>query len=115
MRALARYAVVSLATITASAGLLALAFRSPLERRALLLSAALAFVVQLGTFAIARAMTARTIMAGWGAGALLRFATLALAALAVVGPLGLPREAALVGLALFLFVSTLMEPWLLAR
>lgn len=98
-------------TITAAAlALMFLAFRTPDERRALWIGAGIAVVVQLATFTVARAMRQRNVMAGWGAGVLLRFVTLALFALVVVPALGLPITAALLGLAVFLFLSTLVEP-----
>jgi hypothetical protein len=53
-------------------------------------------------------------MKGWGIGALLRVAVLAL--YGVVGPraLGLPLAPALVSFALFVFVSTVIEPLFLS-
>ena len=51
--------------------------------------------------------------AGWGMAMLLRFATLAIYGFLVVERLGLPSTAALLSLATFFFVSTLVEPPLL--
>ena len=113
LRAMAIYAVLSLALIAAGAWLLGLAFASPPERRAVWTSAAIAWVVQLGTFALARRTSLTNPFAGYGAGMLIRFAVLALYAFLVLDLLALPSSAALLSLATFFFVSTLVEPPLL--
>jgi hypothetical protein len=59
-------------------------------------------------------MARRNVMAGWGIGVALRFVALAIFALAVVPRLGLP-VVILLGLATFLFVSTLIEPLFLKQ
>jgi len=113
VRAMAVYALLSLAIIAGGAWLLALAFPSPAEVRAIRVSAVLAFVVQLATFALARRTAGTNPFAGYGAGMLLRFLTLAVYAFVVVDHLALPSSAALLSLATFFFVSTLVEPPLL--
>ena len=113
VRAMALYAAVSLALIAAGAWLLGQAFASPAERRAVWTSAAVAWVVQLATFALARRTSLTNPFAGYGAGMLIRFAVLALYAFLVVDRLALPSSAALLSLATFFFVSTLVEPPLL--
>jgi hypothetical protein len=112
-RAMAIYAALSLAIIAAGGWLFGLAFPTPAERRAVLVSAGLAFVVQLVTFALARRTAGTNPFAGYGLGMLLRFATLFVYAFVAVGRLGLPSTAALLSLATFFFVSTLVEPPLL--
>ncbi|HSA54512.1 MAG TPA: hypothetical protein VLE53_02360 [Gemmatimonadaceae bacterium] len=98
-------------TITAAAlGVMLLVFREADERRALWVGAAITMVVQLATFSVARAMRHRNVIAGWGLGVALRFAALAVFALVVAPGLGLPLTAALLGMAVFLFLSTLVEP-----
>lgn len=89
---------------------LLVAFRGPDERAALWLGAGITMIVQLATFTVARAMRHRNVIAGWGLGVVLRFVALAVFALVVAPGLGLPLTAALLGLALFLFLSTLVEP-----
>lgn len=80
-------------------------------RRALGITALLAFVVQLVAFAIARTWVKKqNVMAGWGIGIALRFAALLLFGLVGVPRLGLPVGASLLALAMFLFVTTLIEP-----
>jgi len=81
--------------------------------RAVWTSPAITFVVQLGTFGLARGAQRTNVMAGWGAGMVIRFLALAVYALLVVRRLGLAPAPALLSLAAFLFVSTIVEPVLL--
>lgn len=108
------FALASLALIAAAGWLLGLAFPSEAERRAIWLSAAVAYGVQLLSFAVARLAAPRNLMAGWGLGSLMRLATLAVAALVLVPALGLPATAALISLATFFFVSIVIEPVMLS-
>ena len=114
MKGLGRFALLASAAIAISGLLLSLVFRTPAERRALLVSAGVALVVQLLTFVMVRLATPRQVMRSWGAAALLRFATLLVYALVVVRMAGLPATAALLGLATFFFVSTLIETRLIS-
>lgn len=82
----------------------------PLDARAVRASAWLAVGVQIATFAIARLVARQNIMAGWGLGVLLRFATVAMWGFLGVKALGLPAGPALLSLVIFYFVSTLIEP-----
>jgi hypothetical protein len=90
-----------------------LVFSDAVVRRALGMAAAVAFLVQQVAFAIARAWGGarkQNVMAGWGIGIALRFSALLLFGLVAVPSLGLPLSASLLGLAIFLFVTTLIEP-----
>ena len=99
------------AIIGAIWAILALVFREPEVRRALMISALLAFAVQLVAFLIVRAMARRQkVIAGWGIGISLRFAALLIFGLIVVPKLNLPLAHSLISLAAFLFISTLIEP-----
>ena len=113
VKATAIHAALSLAIIALGSWAFAHVFPAPDERRAVLISAALAFVVQLAAFALARRTAGTNPFAGYGLGMLLRFATLFVYAFVAVGSLGLPSSAALLSLATFFFVSTLVEPPLL--
>ena len=94
--------------------ILALVFQDPDVQRTLAISALLAFVVQLVAFLIVRAMARRkNVIAGWGIGIVLRFAALLIFGLVVVPRLNLPLTPSLLGLATYLFVSTLIEPFFL--
>ncbi len=110
MKEWATYAAASLATIAAIGVLLGLtAFRTPADHRALLIAGSVAWGVQLLTFAVVRFAGRRQVMKAWAAGVTLRFATLALFAFVALRVLALPATPALIGLAAFLFVSTLLE------
>ncbi len=113
MRKTAIFALVSLVVIALVAWILTFAFPTPADRHALVVSAGIAFVVQLISFTVARAWATTNVVAGWGLGMLLRFGVLAIYALVFVKVLALPMSAALVSLAAFFFVSTLFEPVLL--
>jgi len=110
VRAIAVYAALSAALIAAASWALMLAFSAD-ARHSIVVSAWVAFVVQLLAFSALRLADRRNTMAGWGLGALLRMATLAVYALVVVKALGLVATAALLSLAAFFFLSMLVEPF----
>jgi hypothetical protein len=114
MKAAALFALATLALIALAYPILLMGFPMSRDGAALRTSAALAFGIQIVTFVIARAMARRTLIVGWGIGAALRLLALTVYALLVAPALGLPRTAALVSLAIFLFLSMLIEPPLLA-
>ena len=62
-----------------------------------------------------KSMMTRNVMAGWGAGSLVRFLTLFVYGLLAVKVLGLAPVPALISLVLFFFLSTLLEPLFLRR
>ena len=113
MKKFAIYAFASAALIAVTGWLLTFAFPTASDRHAMIVSALLAYVVQLPSFAVARAWAATNVVAGWGMGMLIRFIVLAIYAFLSSRVLGLPVAAALVSLAAFFFVSTLLEPVLL--
>lgn len=105
------FATASAAAIAAAWVIGTLLISDAAVRRALGITALLAFLVQLLAFAIARAWVKKqNVMAGWGIGIALRFAALLLFGLIGVPRLGLPLGASLLALAMFLFVTTLIEP-----
>jgi hypothetical protein len=114
-RSWALYALAAVALIATIGWLLTMAFPGPRDATAIKLSAIVAIVVQLVAFAVTKAVAQRHLIAGWGAGSLLRFLTLVVFALLAVKVLDLPPVAALVSLATFLFLSTLIEPLFLRR
>ncbi len=113
MRAIALFALVSLALIAFAGWILGLVFASAADRHSIWVSAGVAYVVQLIAFSVARLSVAGNVMAGWGIGVLMRFLTLAVYALAIVRAYELAPTAALISLATFFFISTLVEPLLL--
>ncbi len=98
------------ALIALLAAVLVLLYQGEAERRAVLVSALIAVITQAFAFGLTRGMSQKNVIAGWGLGAILRLLVLVVFALVVVQRFGLPSGAALVSLALFLFVTTLVEP-----
>ena len=112
-RAVLAFAAVNAAIIALLAWVFGLLFTGPGGRHAILVSAWVAFGVQLVTFVLLRTAARSNVITAWGTGALLRFLVLGLYGLVVVRALGLDMAAALLSLAAFFFISTLVEPLLL--
>jgi len=116
-RALGFFAAVSAALIVIATVVLRIYFRTVVEHRAMLISAGLAFAVQLGSYALLRpARSGRgapgELLLRWSVGAVMRLLVLVLyAPLARVMFLSL--DAALVSLATFFFMTMMAEPLLL--
>jgi hypothetical protein len=104
------FALASLALIAVAALALTLVFRGPGDSRAIYISAAVAFLSQIAVFPAVRKLTAKNLTAGWGLGSLVRFGTLGVYTLVASLALNLPMTAALVSLALFYFLSMVIEP-----
>lgn len=115
MKGISVFAVVSAAIIAVVAWLLGLVFTAPADYHAVWVSAAIAYVVQLFTFAIARFTAGNNVVLGWGIGVLLRFVTLVVYGFLILKPYGLPPAAAMLSLVAFFFLSTLIEPVLLLK
>ena len=113
MKPVAMFAALCLALIGLAGWVMTFVFQSPYDARAIWTSAAVAFAVQVIAFAIVKLSAKTNVIAGWGIGAIIRFLVLGVYALVFVKALGLPSAAALVSLAAFFFVSTLLEPLLL--
>ena len=116
-RALGLFAGVSAALIIVATVILRMYFRTVDEHRSMLVSAGLAFAVQLGTYALLRPGRSTHSAPGgllirWGIGAVARLLVLVLyAPLARVMFLSL--DAALVSLVTFFFLTMMAEPLLL--
>ena len=115
MKRVLAFAAVAAALTASTAAIMTIVWSSPAEERAIWLSAGIAFVVQMLAFGVATIVRRDRVIVGWGLGALMRLITLSVYALVFVQALGLPATAALVSLATFFFLSTLVEPLLLAR
>lgn len=113
MKRFSLFSLACLGTVAVAAGLLYFVFRGADERRALALGAAVAVAVQLAAFAVVRSLARKNIIAGWGLGVAVRILAFALWALVLVRWLGLPGSAALLSMACYLFVTTLIEPFFL--
>ncbi len=116
-RALSFFAGVSAALIITGTIILRTWFTTVEQHHAMLVSAGLAFAVQLGSYALLRpARPGRgapgELLIRWGIGAVLRFFVLVLfAPLARIANLSL--DAALVSLVTFFFLTMMAEPLLL--
>jgi hypothetical protein len=108
-----RYAAIVLGIVVVVGGLLALIFRGPGDIGAIALSGAIALAVQLAAFALGRLAGPNNVMARMGTGAILRLFTLVVYAILAAKVLMLPLVAALVSLAAFYFLTTLIEPLLI--
>lgn len=113
MRGVALFALLLVALVAAAGWILGLMFASPAEHRAIWTSAAVAVAVQLVAFVALRLASRDQLFVAWGLGAVVRLLVLAAYGLVVARALGLPPGAALISLAAFFFVSTVVEPLLL--
>jgi hypothetical protein len=113
--AITRYALVIVVTIAFVAWLLTLALSGAGASSAIAISAMVAAVVQIAAFAVTKSMAPKNVIAAWGAGSLVRLVTLFVYALLAVKVLALPPVPALISLAVFFFLSTLLEPVFLRR
>lgn len=110
MKRVLGFAATSLIAISVLVMLLEVGFRQADDRRAVMLSAVAAFVVQLSGFLAVRRVARKNVMAGWGTGIAIRFVAFLLWAVVGVAQFQLPLSAALLAMATFLFVTTLFEP-----
>ena len=110
---LARYAAATVGIVVVVGVGLSLVFRGRGDAAAIAVSGVIAVIVQLTAFVLSRTAGQGNLMARMGTGALLRLLTLIAYALVVAKVLTLPLAAALVSLALFYFLSTLIEPLLI--
>ena len=116
-KSLGLFAAISLAIIFHAWLLLRLLFTSDAQHQALLISAGLAFAVQVGAFALLTAGAEAKALPGeliirWGMGAGIRLVVLVMFSV-LANVLGLPLDAALVSLATYFFLTMMAEPLLL--
>ena len=108
-RAIGLYALVSFLVIAVAAGVFALVYDGP-ARQVVLLSAAVAWVLQLLAFAVARLLAATGHgIAGWGLGAIVCLVSLVVYGF-VCRAAGLPTDAGMISLATFFFLTEVIEP-----
>ena len=110
-----RFVVLLVALFAVTGWILSIGFKTGPERHAILVSALLAGTVQVGTFALLQIVGARNALVGWGMGIVLRGTVLVLYGLFLAKMLGLPLSAALVSFAVFLFLSMLLESYLISN
>lgn len=114
MRGFAEYLAACM-LIVAILSAVAAAFLREGSTRTVLVSAALAVVVQLLAFGVARAFRLRNLLLGWGLGSALRLVALVVYAVVVARLWRASLAPALVSFAAFLFVTTIVEPVFLKR
>ena len=114
MKATLLFTALLVVTVAIIGVLWAIPFSSPRERQAIEVSAAVAVGVQIFSFVIARSLLKQNFMTGWLIGVAMRFVALIVYAFVAVKTLGFPAPAALLSLATFLFISTVLEPKLLS-
>jgi hypothetical protein len=112
-RSVGLYVLASLVAIGIAGAVFASIYGAPEDRRAVLVSAGIALVVQALAFVVARSFArAGNGIAGWTLGAVV-----CLVALVIYGfvsrAVGLPANAAMLSLATFFFLTELIEPPLL--
>lgn len=111
LRAVARFTVTQGVLIALLAyGLSKFVWTDEASQHAVFVSAWVAFLVQILTFFICRLVAVQNLIAGWGIGTLLRFATVGVWAFLGIKALGLAPSPALLSLVTFFFVSTVIEP-----
>ena len=109
-RSVARFAVLSLGIVVLVAIGMSAGWSDPPSRQAAWASAAVALVTQLCTLMVARAAMPENTFAGWGAGMLIRLVVLIGWGFAAPRLFGLPLVPAMVGLAVCLFLTSVIEP-----
>lgn len=110
LRGIRLYALASFVVIAVAAGAFSFAWDDGAARQAVLVSAALAYVVQLVAFAVARLLAANGHgIAGWGLGAAFCFVILVVYGF-VCRAIGLPTSAGMISLATFFFLTEVIEP-----
>lgn len=103
------------ALIIAAIGGLTLALIAPAARPVVYVSAALALVIQLLAFGVARLLQPRHLLLGWGLGSVMRLVALVIYAVIVAKLWRAPLTPALLSFVAFLFVTTTVEPLFLKR
>ncbi|HTR78893.1 MAG TPA: hypothetical protein VMH39_12310 [Gemmatimonadaceae bacterium] len=85
-------------------------FHGPRDALAIRVSGVIVLVVQLGAFLIVRRMGARNVMAGAGLSAIIRMGTIIAYAVLIGTVIAVPATAALLSMAIFFLLSSLIEP-----
>jgi hypothetical protein len=107
------YALMTMALVAVVGWGLTLGFPGAPNAAAIRWSALIVVVVQMVAFLVVKRLGLRNFMAAVGIGAILRIFTL-IGYAAVIGTvLKLPPTAALISMALFFFLSSLVEPFVL--
>jgi hypothetical protein len=114
MKAFVQYFLALVAGVVVT-GILAWMFTDESGRQAVLVGGAVAVVVQVAAFAIARTLRDKQLLLGWGLGSALRLISLVLYAVVVARLWRAQITPALLSFAGMLFVTTVVEPIFLKR
>jgi hypothetical protein len=114
MKAIGQYFLALLAGVVV-VGLVAWAFTDEAGRQTVLVSGAVALVVQMTAFSVARMFREKQLVLGWGLGSLIRLISLVLYAVVVARLWRAPITPALLSFVGMLFVTTVVEPIFLKR
>lgn len=113
MKKFASFLAAITAVLSAVAWVITLAVHGDLVARSVWASVAVAVVIQAASFGLMRLMQPVNVMAGYALGMILRILSLVLFGYFGVPGFGLALQPALLSLAGFFFVSTLIEPFFL--
>jgi hypothetical protein len=104
------FMVVTIAVVCVGAWVTTRVVPGPDVSRAVWTSAGIVVVIQALAFLLVRSMGPLNVIAGWGLGTMLRAVTLVAYGFFGVKALGLLMQPALLSMAGFFFVSTVIEP-----
>ena len=110
MKRFGGFIAATIAVACVGAWIITLALPGRDVARSVWVSAATVVIVQALAFVLVRMMQPTNVMAGWGLGMMLRVIALVAFGLFGVKALGLHMEPALLSMAGFFFVSTVIEP-----
>jgi hypothetical protein len=110
MKKFAGFIAVTIGVVCAGAWIITRAVPGPDVSRSVWASAIAVVIVQTLAFSLVRMMQPVNVIAGWGLGMLLRLVVLVAYGFFGVKALGLSMEPALLSMAGFFFVSTVIEP-----
>ena len=113
MRRAGLFVASSIVSVALIGVLLGLVFRRPADAHAIVVSAVVALVVQIALFVAVRASDPKHLMTAWGLGAVVRLLTLVVYGVLMVKAFHLAPVPALISLASFFFVTTIIESRLL--
>jgi hypothetical protein len=106
----AGFVIATAVLVQVGAWIITVAVPGPAVSRAVWTSAAVVVIVQTLAFSLVRLMQPVNVIAGWGLGMMLRLIVLVAFGMFGVKALGLSMQPALLSMAGFFFVSTLIEP-----
>jgi hypothetical protein len=113
MKVVLTYGAIAAGLILGISIVLFILYQLPAERNAVVLSAIIALALQVPAFALLRGMRGAAFLNGWIIGAIGRMVVLVAYGFVILRSAALPMEPALVSLALFFVICTIIEPFFL--